>query len=95
MEGKRKRPNFLKKYQKLWLKDVGRELNVGMKFRYIYRNLSDKQFDKYLEKFNNTKIIDIINKYGDIDYPSKLLKPLIKKIPLLIRLLPKAIKEKR
>ncbi len=86
--------NFLKKYQKLWIKEVGRELNLGMKFRSIYRNLSDKQFDKYIEKFNNPKIVDIINKNGDIDYPSKLLKPLITKIPLLIRLLPNAIKEK-
>ena len=76
--------NFLKKYQKLWEKDIGYELKRGMKFRTIYNTLSDKQLDKYIVKLQNPKIIEIINKYGDIDYPSKLVKPLIKKIPYLI-----------
>jgi len=76
--------NLLKKYQKLWEKDIGYELKRGMKFRNIYSNLSDKKLDKYIVKLQNPKIIEIINKHGDIDYPSKLFKPLIKKIPYLI-----------
>jgi len=84
---------FLKKYHKLWSADIGRELYLGMKFRKVFKNLRDKQFDKYIEKFQNPKITDIISKYGDIDYPSKLLKPLLKKIPSLLRLLPTVIKD--
>ena len=84
---------FLKKYQKLWSADIGRELNLGMKFRKIYKNLTDKKMDNYIEKFQNPKIIDIINKYGDIDFPSKLVKPLLKRIPTLLKLLPTIIKE--
>lgn len=83
---------FLKKYQKNWEKEIGFELKIGMKFRNIFKTLSDKQFDTYVEKFQNPKIIEIINKYGDIDYPSKLLKPLLRKTPFLIRLLPNVIK---
>lgn len=71
---------FLKNYQKLWEKDIGTELKRGMKFRAIYKKLSDKQLDKYIDKFQDPEIIKIINEYGDIDYPSKLVKPLIKKI---------------
>lgn len=83
----------LKKYHKLWSADIGRELNLGMKFRKVFKKFTDKQFDKYIEKFKNPKINDIITKYGDIDYPSKLLKPMIKKIPSLLGLLPAAIKD--
>jgi geranylgeranyl reductase family protein len=83
---------FLKKYHKLWSIDIGRELYLGMKFRKIFKNLSDKQFDKYIEKFQNPKINEIISRYGDIDYPSKLLKPLLKKTPSLLKLLPSTIK---
>ena len=85
---------FLKQYQTRWLDDIGRELTMGMRFRRIFKTLSDKQFDKYIEKFKNPKIIEIINSYGDIDYPSKLLRPLLKKAPSLISLLPNLIKNK-
>ena len=84
---------LLKKYHKLWYADIGRDLNLGMNFRKIYKNLSDKQMDKYIEKLQDPKIIEIISKYGDIDYPSKLVKPLLKKMPTLLKLLPSIIKE--
>ncbi len=86
-------PSFLKKYQKNWEKEIGFELKIGMKFRKIFKNLSDKQFNNIVEKFQDPKIIETINKYGDIDYPSKLLKPLLKKTPFLIRLLPNIVKK--
>ncbi len=85
--------HFLKKYHKLWSADIGRELYLGMKFRKVFKNLSDKQFDKYIKKFQNPKITEIITRYGDIDYPSKLLKPLLKKTPSLMKLLLTAIKD--
>jgi len=85
--------NFLKKYHKLWMADIGRELNLGMKFRNISKNLTDNQMDKYIGKFQNSEITEIITKYGDIDYPSKLVKPLLKKAPSLIKLLPNILKD--
>ena len=84
---------FLKKYHKSWHADIGRELSMGMKFRKIFVHFTDRHFDKYIEKFQNQKINEIISKYGDIDYPSKLIKPMIKKTPTLLRLLPSAIKD--
>jgi len=83
----------LKKYHKLWNAEIGRELSLGMKFRKIYKKLSDQQLDKYIKRFQNPKIVETISKYGDIDYPSKLIKPLIKKTPSLIKLLPSIIKD--
>jgi len=85
---------FLKKYHKLWYSDIGLELFIGMKFRKIFKNITDNQINKYIKKFQNPKITELITRYGDIDYPSKLLKPLLKKTPTLIRLIPNIIKEK-
>jgi len=86
-------PSFLKKYHKLWMTDIGRELYLGMKLRKIFKSLNDNQMDKYIKKFQNPEIIDIITKYGDIDYPSKLMKPLLKKTPSIIKLLPNLLKD--
>ena len=84
---------FFKNYQKLWSKEFGKELNLGMKFRTLFKNLSDEQMDKYIKKFGSEEIVKIISKYGDIDYPSKLIKPILKKAPTLLRLIPSVIKE--
>ncbi len=84
---------FLKKYHKNWNKEIGSELKRSMMFRSIYKNLSDEQFDKYIEKFEDKKIIEIINKHGDIDYPSKLAKPLVKKMPFLLKFIPSMLKD--
>ena len=77
--------DFLKKYQKLCLNPVGKELSKGYRFRSIFKSLSDTQMDKYISKFSDLSIVKIINKFGDIDYPSKLVKPLIRKTPLLLK----------
>lgn len=87
---------FLKKYHTLWSKKIGRELSLGMRFRAIFRNLQDKQLDKYIERLNEKEVINIICKHGDIDFPSNLVIPLLKKKPSLLKLMPSAlIKGKR
>lgn len=80
--------DILKKYHKLWTSEIGRELKIGIKLRKIFKNLTDKQFDKYIKKLKNPEIVKIISKYGDIDYPTKLIIPLIKKVPTLLRIIP-------
>jgi len=82
------------KYHRSWLTTIGKELKTGMKLRRIFKNLNDKQIDKYVKIFQNPEITETISKHGDIDYPSKLIKPLLKKTPSLIKLLPKLINKK-
>jgi digeranylgeranylglycerophospholipid reductase len=79
---------FLKQYHRRWTNEIGRELALGMRFRKIFTNLTDEQLNKYLEKLNNKKTIDIINTHGDIDYPSRLALPLIRTSPALLSLAP-------
>ena len=83
---------MLKSYHDAWRNEIGRELVLGMQFRKIFRNLTDKHFEKYIEKFNTPSITAAITQYGDIDYPSKLVKPLLKKAPSIIRLIPQILR---
>jgi flavin-dependent dehydrogenase len=83
---------FLKRYHIKWTKDIGRELSLGMKFRTIFTRLTDRELNKYLEKLNKEKIIQIINTSGDIDYPSRLALPLIKAMPSLLSFAPTLLK---
>ena len=86
---------FLKRYHIKWTKDIGRELSLGMKFRTIFTRLTDSEFNKYLEKFNKEKITQVISIYGDIDYPSRLVLPLIKVMPSLLSFTPTLLKRKK
>jgi flavin-dependent dehydrogenase len=83
---------FLRRYHATWTKEIGRELTLGMRFRRIFNNLTDRQFNKYIEKLQKQKIIDIINTYGDIDYPSRLALPLLRTTPSLLSLAPALLK---
>jgi len=83
---------FLKTYHMKWTQEIGRELSLGMRFRTIFSNLTDAQFNKYLMKLNTKKTIDTINIHGDIDYPSRLALPLIKTSPSLLALAPTLLK---
>lgn len=83
---------FLRRYHTAWSKDIGRELALGMRFRSIFSHLNDKQFTKYIEKLNNPKTIDVINIHGNIDYPSRLVIPLLKTLPSLLSLAPSMLR---
>jgi geranylgeranyl reductase family protein len=85
----------LKSYQKQWVNEIGRELSLGMKFRRIYKKLDDRHLEKYLSKMNTERNIAILEKFGDIDYPSQLALPLLKANPSLLKLLPAAFKIKQ
>jgi len=86
---------FLRRYHTRWTKDIGRELALGMQFRRIFIRLTDSQFNKYLDKLNTTKTIDVINTYGDIDYPSRLALPLIRTNPSLLSLVSSLLKHRK
>ena len=82
----------VQRYHTSWTSDIGRELALGMRFRAVFTRLTDHQFDKYLKKLNKQKTLNIINAYGDIDYPSHLALPLLKTSPSLLTLAPTLLK---
>jgi geranylgeranyl reductase family protein len=80
--------DFLMKYHQLWFESIGKELNKGMLYKRIFFRLSNKKLDKVLNLIDNSKILDIINTHGDIDYPSRLSIPLMQSFPALVRAIP-------
>lgn len=84
--------HFLRRYHMRWTKEIGRELSLGIRFRNIFSQLSDTQLNKYLQKLNKENTIEIINTYGDIDYPSRLALPLLKAQPSLLTLIPRMLR---
>jgi len=73
--------SVLRSYPKRLKSEFGKELIWGMRVRRLFTHLSDDDFNKYIHQLNRSKIIETINKYGDIDYPSRLFAPLITKDP--------------
>ncbi len=72
---------FLSQYQREWTKAIGRELRLGMLFRKAFRKMPDRTTNKILHKLNDPEILEIISKYGDIDYPSKVAFEILRRRP--------------
>ena len=71
--------NYLKNYELLWKKNIGSEIDFGLKFRSIIKKMDDKKIDKLLEFIIKNNFTEYINEKGDMDNPSTILKDLFKK----------------
>ncbi|HET6403261.1 MAG TPA: NAD(P)/FAD-dependent oxidoreductase [Candidatus Thermoplasmatota archaeon] len=75
----------LAQYHQAWYDDVGRELYVGWRLRKAFMHLSDEQMEELFHLLDDKELLALVNGLGDIDYPSKLAKPLLKKAPQLFK----------
>ena len=75
----------LKRYQKAFMDDIGKELKRGLRLHKVYMHLSDAQLEEGFKLLGEKNILGIISKHGDIDYPSKLTTKLFKRIPQLLK----------
>jgi len=82
---------FLSRYQSSWLNEIGKELKRGIKLRELYVNLTDEEMDEILNIVNEPKLLELISRYGDIDYPSKISMVMFKKVPKLLKFAPKIL----
>lgn len=80
---------FLSKYQRLWEKDIGTEIKQGLRLRNIFLSLNDDDIDELLDTFGQEEFIKIINRYGDIDFPWRLVLKIIAKKPYILKYLKK------
>jgi len=69
---------YLKRYHTLWRREIGREIDFGLKFRGILRRMDDSTIDKILEFVEKRGLIDYIVREGDMDSPSKVLERIFK-----------------
>ncbi|NOR85679.1 geranylgeranyl reductase family protein [archaeon] len=70
---------LLKSYEKLWRKEIGRDLKYAQMFRKFLNSLNDKQLDKFVYISSRKEVTDFLKKHGDMDYPNKIIKKLILK----------------
>ncbi len=75
---------MLSKYQKLWNKELGKELRRGLMLHRAFTHLTDSQLEEGLRILNDEKLLKIISHHGDIDYPWKLAKIVFRKVPAML-----------
>ncbi|HID25136.1 MAG TPA: NAD(P)/FAD-dependent oxidoreductase [Thermoplasmata archaeon] len=81
----------LREYHNQWTQELKREIMFGMRVRRRYVQMDDEEIENHFTYLEDDAILSVISQYGDIDYPSRLLFPLIRGSPKLLRLLPKFI----
>jgi hypothetical protein len=62
---------------------LGRELRKGRALRSIYKKLRDPDFNRLAALLSAPKAKAVIERVGDIDYPSRLVLPLLRAQPRL------------
>jgi len=75
----------LKVYQDRWVSDIGKELNTAYRIHRIYASLTDRQLNRIFAMLDKKEVLDTIERHGDVDYPSKLVLPLLKAEPRLMK----------
>ena len=75
----------MQEYHARWYDDVGRELYVGWRLRKAFMHLRDDQVEELFHLLDDKELLGMVNALGDIDYPSRLARPLLKKAPHLFK----------
>ncbi|MGN1044459.1 MAG: NAD(P)/FAD-dependent oxidoreductase [Candidatus Methanomethylophilaceae archaeon] len=81
----------LSEYQRLWRREVGRELKDGFRLRRMYNNLRDDELDTIGGIVDRDSVRRAVSS-ASIDSPSSMVPGIMRNIPLAIRLLPIMVK---
>jgi digeranylgeranylglycerophospholipid reductase len=71
--------NGLIPYEKRWREQLDRELSLGMGLRRLFRNLHNREINFIFDCLDNEALVDVVATYGDIDYPSHIIKALLQR----------------
>jgi digeranylgeranylglycerophospholipid reductase len=74
---------FLSRYQKGFMNDAGDELKRGADLQRLFAALSNAHLERLLAKLKSERLAGLINSYGDVDFPSRLLSELLRAVPSL------------
>ncbi len=75
----------LSSYERCWRDSIGKELSHALYLHKIYRKIRDGEFNKLVEDLGDEKVLKVINQYGDIDYPSRVVWKVLRKKPSMMR----------
>jgi len=83
---------MLHRYHRAWTKSIGKELRKDFAIHESFARLTDEQFEELFEIFVNPRMRELIERKGDIDFPSKVGWALIKEDPRLLKYVGKALR---
>ena len=75
--------NKLHPYPKAWDRVFSKEFRQGEDLRRVYKTLNDVDLDKLIRLFGKKRLLDLINRHGDIDFPGGMFNRLTKLAPFL------------
>ena len=81
----------LAEYDRTWRAELGEELRRALYLRRIFVRLSDGDLDAVVEALRGAGSPATIVAFGDIDFPTHVVRELLARSPSLVRLLPKAL----
>ncbi len=76
--------NALSSYQRGWKRELGMELKFDSLAQRFFSGIPDRALDKIYEILASPGNIEIINKTGDIDFPSKVILSILLRNPSIL-----------
>ena len=81
----------LAEYDRRWRAELGDEFRRALYLRRLFTRLSDDELDRVVHALKGARLAATIVAFGDIDFPTHVVRELLKESPGLVRLLPKAV----
>ena len=78
----------LEEYEQRWRELFDSELKFGMLAHQLFCQVSDEEINKMFCALDDPEILKLLSQYGDIDYPSFVVKAILKRPDLWGKLLP-------
>jgi len=81
----------LAEYDRRWRAELGDEFRRALYLRRLFTRLTDDELDRVIRALNGAHLAGTIVAFGDIDFPTHVVRELLRESPGLVRLLPKAL----
>ena len=78
-------------YDVRWRDEFGDEFRRALYLRRLFARLSDAELDAVVDALARGALGRTVVAFGDIDFPTPVVRELLRESPLLVRLLPKAL----
>ena len=75
----------LKDYERTWRKEFGSELNIHLQIHNHLNRLSDDDLNEFLAMVKEEGLVHLVEKYGDMERPGKLLNELMRQPGLMMK----------
>jgi digeranylgeranylglycerophospholipid reductase len=81
----------LSRYDEAWRRAFGDEFDKAQYLRRLFLKFRDDELEAILEALRTAGTTETIVAFGDIDFPTHVVRRLLRQSPSLLRLLPKAV----